>query len=291
MQWRDSAACFECGGPLFRTTAISTLFVPPARAYHHLSLCDAFFFFCIRKRPPFFFRRGGRCCIYIVYTSIYICFFFLFFLFSPPFHVRSSSLVCWLACVPPPAPRIHCGRHYYKVYTTRAPLRGRLTPPATLAQGKEVCNKNHVKGTERRRPMIWCKQRFDNAKSCLCRASCPVVLGCAVCFCCRCYVLIGSTGVFCVGEKTGARERSNTCKKRKRRKVAHHNNTTYVLYPVLLYVRKKAHSAARHSTAAKGTAAHRTAPHGSARRYAALLGYISRTDLSWACIVIQQRST
>ena len=93
---------------------------------------------------------------------------------------------------------------------TRAPLRGRLTPPATLAQGKEECNKKHVKGTERRRPMIWCEQRFDNAKSCSCRASCPVVLSCAVCFWYRCYVLIGSTGVICVGEKTRDRERSNT---------------------------------------------------------------------------------
>ena len=52
--------------------------------------------------------------------------------------------------------------------------------------------------------MIWCEQRFDNAKSCLCRANCPVVLSCAVCFCYRCYVLIGSTGVICVGEKQGA---------------------------------------------------------------------------------------
>ena len=155
---------------------------------------------------------------------------------------------------------------------TRAPLRGRLTPPATLAQGKEECNKKHVKGTERRRPMIWCKQRFDNAKSCLCKASCPVGLSCAVCFCYRCYVLIGSRGVICVGEKTGARERSNTCRKRKKNKSS--TSQQHVLQPVLLYVRKKAHSAARHSTTAKGTAAHRTAPHGSARRYAALLGCI-----------------
>ena len=120
--------------------------------------------------------------------------------------------------------------------------------------------------------MIWCKQRFDNAKSCLCRASCPVVLSCAVCFCSRCYVLTGSTGVICMGEKTGARERSNICRKRKKKKSS--KSQQHVLYPVLLYVRKKAHSAARHSTAAKGTAAHRTAPHGSALHYAALLGYI-----------------
>ena len=140
-------------------------------------------------------------------------------------------------------------------------------------------------GGRKKRPMIWCEQRFDNAKSCLCRPNCPVVLSCAVCFCYRCYVLIGSTGVICVGEKTGGCERSNTCRKRKKKK----NTQQHVLlYPVLLYVRKKAHSAARHSTAVKGTAPHRTAPHGATLRCWAIY---SRTDLSWACIVIQQRST
>ena len=132
-------------------------------------------------------------------------------------------------------------------------------------------------GGRKKRPMIiWCEHRFDNAKSCLCRANCPVVLSCAVCFCYRCYVLIGSTGVICVGEKTGGRERSNTCRKRKKKS----STQQHVLYPVLLYVRKKAHSAARHSTAArKGTAPHRTAPHGALRCWA----IHSRTDLSWAC--------
>ena len=141
------------------------------------------------------------------------------------------------------------------------------------------------KGGRNNRPMIWCEQRFENAKSCLCRANCPVVLSCAVCFCYRCYGLIGSTGVICVGEKTGGRERSNTCRKRRKQKSI---TQQHVLYPVLLYVRKKAHSAPRHSTAAKGTAPHRTAPQGATlccwTKY-------SRTDLSWACIVIQQRST
>ena len=131
--------------------------------------------------------------------------------------------------------------------------------------------------------MICCEQRFDNAKSCLCRANCPIVLSCAVCFCYRCYVLIGSTGVLCVGEKTGGRKRSNTCRKRKRKS----STQQHVLYPVLLYVRTKAHSAARHSTAAKGTAPHGTAPHGATLRYWAIY---SRTDVSWASIVIQQRS-
>ena len=130
-----------------------------------------------------------------------------------------------------------------------------------------------------------CEQRCDNAKSFLCRANCPVVLSCAVFFCYRCYLLIGSTGVICVGEKTGDRERLNTCRK-KRKKTS--STQQHVLYPVLLYVRKKAHSAARHSTAAKGTAPHRAAPHGATLRCWAIY---SRTDLSWACIVILQRST
>ena len=39
-------------------------------------------------------------------------------------------------------------------------------------------------GGRKKRPTIWCGQRFDNAKSCLCRANClvVVVLSCAVCF-------------------------------------------------------------------------------------------------------------
>ena len=42
--------------------------------------------------------------------------------------------------------------HMAIVKNTRAPLRGRQTPPATLAQGKEECNEKHVKGAERRGP-------------------------------------------------------------------------------------------------------------------------------------------
>ena len=147
--------------------------------------------------------------------------------------------------------------------------------------------------------MIWCEQRFDNAKSCLCRANCPVVLSCAVCFCypcydligstgvvlscavcfCyRCYVLIGSTGVICVWEKTGGRERSNTCRKIKKKKSSTQQHV--LSYLVLLYVRNKAHSAARHSNASEGLG---TAPHGSARRYAALLGYIIKNENNSSC--------
>ena len=130
-----------------------------------------------------------------------------------------------------------------------------------------------------------CRCSRPNIHNSLCRANCPVVLSCAVCFCYRCYVLIGSTGVICVGEKTGGREISNTCRKRKKEKSS---TQQHVLYPVLLCVRKKAHSAARHSTAAKDTAPHGMAPHGATLRCWAIY---SRTDLSWACIVIQQRST
>ena len=34
--------------------------------------------------------------------------------------------------------------------------------------------RNNVKGGRKKRPMIWCEQRIDNAKSCLCRPNCPV---------------------------------------------------------------------------------------------------------------------
>ena len=118
----------------------------------------------------------------------------------------------------------------------------------------------------------------------------PVVLSCAVCFCYRCYVLIGSTGVICVGEKTGARERSNTCRnKEKRRKVAHHNNTHYTRY-CSTFERKHT---AQHDTAPQRMARQRTVRLRTALRCATLRCWAiySRTDLSWACIVIQQRST
>ena len=128
--------------------------------------------------------------------------------------------------------------------------RGRMQP--------KIC-----KGSRKKRPMIWCEHRFDNAKSCLCRANCPVVVSCAVCFCYRCYVLIGSTGVFCVGEKTGGRERSIHVEK-KRRKVAH-NNTYYTRY-CFMFERKHT---AQHDTAPQRRARHRTARLRTALRCAA----------------------
>ena len=133
------------------------------------------------------------------------------------------------------------------------------------------------KGGRKKRRTIWCEQWFDNAKSCLCRANCLVVLSCAVCFCYRRYVLICSTGVLCVGGKTEGRARSNTsCEietkltldKEKRRKVVH-NNTYYTRYWSMF--NKK--DTAQHDTAPQRKA-NGTAPHGFARRHAALLGCI-----------------
>ena len=161
----------------------------------------------------------------------------------------------------------------YHVYITRinsvhkdsAPRAADAARYARARQGRmqlKTCE-----GGRKKRPTIWCEQRFDNAKSCLCRASClVVVLSCAVCFCYRCYVLIGSAGVLCVGEKTGGHARSNTCRKKKRRKVAHN---TYYKYCSMFERKDKA----QHDTAPQRRA-HGTAPHGSARRYAALLGCI-----------------
>ena len=106
--------------------------------------------------------------------------------------------------------------------------------------------------------MIWCEQRFDNAKSCLCRANCPVVLSCAVRFCYRCYVLIGSTGVLSVwGKKQGAVKDQIHVEKEKKRKVVH-NNTYYNIRYCFMFERKHT---AQHDTAPQRRA-HGTAPHG-----------------------------
>ena len=131
------------------------------------------------------------------------------------------------------------------------------------------------KGGRKKRPMIWCEQRFDNAKSCLCRANCPVMLSCAVCFGYRCYVLIGSTGVLRVGGKTGGHERSNTLlgtryvEKEKKRKVGH-NNTRIILGTALCSKESTQRSTTQHCseghTAPHCTAPHRTAPHGATLR-------------------------
>ena len=124
-------------------------------------------------------------------------------------------------------------------------------------------------------------------------------LPCCAQLCCvlllpGCYVLIGSTGVICVGEKTGARERSNTLdymyvEKEKRRKVAHQNNTYYTRYCSMFERKHTAqHDTAPQRRARQRTVRLRTAPHGATLRCWAIY---RRTDLSRACIVIQQRST
>ena len=73
-------------------------------------------------------------------------------------------------------------RQKINVPDTRAPLRGRLTPPATATIARGRMQLKHVCiGSTKKRPMIWCEQALDNAKSCLCRANCPVL----------CCVLVG----------------------------------------------------------------------------------------------------
>ena len=87
---------------------------------------------------------------------------------------------------------------YIIIRITRAPLRGRLTPPLRSRKARKNATKNidYVKGAERRGP------RFGaNSDLIMPRAACAeqiallVVLSCAVCFCYRCYVLIASMGV------------------------------------------------------------------------------------------------
>ena len=113
------------------------------------------------------------------------------------------------------------------------------------------------KGGRKKRPMIWCEQRFDNAKSCLCRANCPVVLSCAVCFSYRCYVLIGSTG----GKKQGAVKDQIHVEKEKSRKGVH-NKTYYTRYCSMF---ERNHTA-QHDTSAP----QRRARHGTERLRTAL---------------------
>ena len=57
----------------------------------------------------------------------------------------------------------------------RAPLCGRLMPPATLAQGRMQLKHVNKGGGKMRPVIIWCEQRSDNAKRCLRRANCPAL--------------------------------------------------------------------------------------------------------------------
>ena len=120
------------------------------------------------------------------------------------------------------------------------------------------------KGGRKKRPMIWCEQRFDNAKSCLCRANCPV---CAQLCCVLLLPVLRSDrqygGYFAWG-KTGGRERSNTCRKIKKKRSGTHN--AYYTRYCSMFQRKHT---AQHDTAPQQRA-HGTAPHGSARLRTAL---------------------
>ena len=121
------------------------------------------------------------------------------------------------------------------------------------------------------------------AKSCLCRANCPVVLSCVVCFCYRCYVLIGSTGVICVGEKQGAMEDQTHVEKEKEKKVEH--NTYYTRY-CSMFERKLT---AQHDTASQRRARHRTARLRTALRCAAglyIAGRIRAGRALWSNSVV-----
>ena len=96
-----------------------------------------------------------------------------------------------------------------------------------------------------------------------------------LCACWRCHVLIGSAGVICVGEKHGGREKLIE----EKAKITVHNNTYYTCCAALC----SKECTAQHNIAPQHRARRGTAPHGTARRCAALLGYIinSGTDLSW----------
>ena len=63
------------------------------------------------------------------------------------------------------------------IYKGSAP---RAADAARYARARKNATKT-CKGGRKRRPMIWCEQRIDNAKSCLCRANCRVL----------CCVLVG----------------------------------------------------------------------------------------------------
>ena len=96
--------------------------------------------------------------------------------------------------------------------STGVPLRGRLTPPATLAQGRMQLK--HVKGAERRVPWFGA-----NIELTMPRAACAelIALCCAVlCACWRCHVLIGRTCVNCGRKKTWGPREDNRLKKAKR---------------------------------------------------------------------------
>ena len=104
--------------------------------------------------------------------------------------------------------------------------------------------------------MIWCEQRIDNAKSCLCRANSPV-LCCAVCLLA---VLRSDQQYGCNlhgGENMGT-ERGQINEEKTKRRV--HNMYYYTWYYRVTAGCSK-ESTAQHDTAPQRRARHGTAPH------------------------------
>ena len=133
----------------------------------------------------------------------------------------------------------------------------RAADAARYACAKKKATKT-CKGSRKKRPMIWCEQRIDNAESCLCRANCLVLS--VLCAYWRCHLLMGSTGVICVGEKTwGPREIKYGKSKKKEYAITRIPGTAVC----------SKESTARHDPASQRRATHDTAPHRTALRCAA----------------------
>ena len=148
---------------------------------------------------------------------------------------------------------IYIGRFNY----TRAPLHGRLTPPATLARGRmQLIN---LKGAERKDP------RFGaNSDLIMPNAACveQIALPRAVCL----SAVSRSDRQYGCNLRAGGNmgTERDEMKKRKEKKRVH---TQRVLFVVLLYARNKAlRSTTQHRSAGQGTTPCRTAPHGAALR-------------------------
>ena len=146
------------------------------------------------------------------------------------------------------------------IICARAPLRGRLTPPATLAQGRTQL---YVKGAEIKKP--WFRATSDLIMP---RATCEELI--ALCFVvCLLEMPRSDRQYGCnLQKKTKKRtEREDTSTKKAKRRVR-----TYIPVPgtsndTWCCVFERKHSAEQQSTAPQGrhdTAWHRTAPHGAA---------------------------
>ena len=87
----------------------------------------------------------------------------------------------------------YMGRVYGRVYKGSAPRAADAARYARARQGRTQLKT--CKGGKKKRPTIWCEQRFDKCQELLVQSKLPCCAQlCCVCFCYRCYVLIGSTG-------------------------------------------------------------------------------------------------